>query len=74
MNVLVKLYATFREGRFVSDRRQYSTGSAVADVLRELGIQEREIGVLLLNCRHVEAATSLQDGDSLSIFPLVGGG
>lgn len=74
MKVKVKLFATFREGRFGEELREYTAGTTVGDVLNELNLPLEEIGATLINHRHVEEDQPLQDGDNLSIFPLVGGG
>lgn len=74
MKVKVKLFATFRDGRFNEELRDYSPGATVKFVLEELNIPLDEIGATLINHRHVEEDQALRDGDNLSIFPLVGGG
>lgn len=74
MKVTVKLFATFREGRFGQEQREYAAGTTVGDILQELDLPSDEIGATLINHRHVEEDQPLQEGDSLSIFPLVGGG
>jgi molybdopterin converting factor small subunit len=74
MKVTVKLFATFRIGRFGEEMREYAPGITVGDVLKELSLPVDEIGATLINHRHVEEDQALQDGDNLSIFPLVGGG
>lgn len=74
MDVTVKLFATFRNGRFTVETREYPVGTTVADVLAALEIPEDEIGATLVRSRHVEEDYILADGDTLSIFPLVGGG
>lgn len=74
MNITVKLFATFRTGRFAKESRDYQAGTSVSDIVKELEIDGEEIGALLINGRHVEEDALLQDGDTLSIFPLVGGG
>jgi molybdopterin converting factor small subunit len=74
MKVTVKLFATFRTGRFGEEIREYTPGVTVGDVLKELNLPVDEIGATLINHRHVEEDQALQDGDNLSIFPLVGGG
>jgi molybdopterin converting factor small subunit len=74
MKVTVKLFATFRIGRFGEMNKEYDAGTTVGDVLNELSLPADEIGATLINHRHVEEDQQLQDGDTLSIFPLVGGG
>lgn len=74
MNVTVKLFATFRTGRFGSETRMYDEGTTVKKIINELNLPEDDIGATLINGRHVEEDCELQEGDTLSIFPLVGGG
>jgi molybdopterin converting factor small subunit len=74
MMVTVKLFATFREGRFKVEQREYPAGSRVLDVLQSLEIEEPEVGILFNRGRHVESDCALSEGDVLAIVPLVGGG
>jgi sulfur-carrier protein len=74
MQVTVKLFATFRVGRFVIQSREYAPGTRIEQVAQELGIPEPEIGMIMLNGRHAEAAHQLEQGASLALFPLLGGG
>jgi len=74
IQVTVKLFASFRIGRFVREIREYPPATTVGDVVRDLKVPETEVGILLLNFVHVNLQHQLADGDSLSIFPLVGGG
>ncbi len=74
MTVTVRLFATFRVGRFAEETRAYLAGSSIADVIARLHLPEVQIGMILLNARHAEPYHELHDGDTLSIFPLVGGG
>jgi molybdopterin converting factor small subunit len=74
MNVTVKLFASFRTGRFEIEKRVYASGTTVGAVVRELGLSEGELGIMLVNSRHVKLEHQLADGDTLAIFPLLGGG
>lgn len=74
IRIHVKLFATFRVGRFVAQTRNYPLGTRIVDIIRELEIPEPEIGIIMLNSRHAEPDKQLSDGDNLGIFPLVGGG
>lgn len=74
MNVTVKLFATFRTGRFDIESRSYPEGTTVAEVVRELNLEEKELGVMLVNSRHVKIDHQLVEGDTLALFPLLGGG
>ncbi len=74
ISINVKLFATFRVGRFVAEARNYPVGTRIVDIIRELEIPEPEIGIIMLNSKHAEPDKQLADGDNLGIFPLVGGG
>ncbi len=74
MRITIKLFATFRIGRFAEVTRDYPAGTRIADIIGELHIPEKEVGMIMLNNRHAEPDQELHDGDSLALFPLVGGG
>jgi molybdopterin synthase sulfur carrier subunit len=74
MQINVKLFATFRVGRFAAEAREYPPGTPIAAVIRDLRIPEAQIGMIMLNNRHAEPDQQLNEGDNLSLFPLVGGG
>jgi molybdopterin converting factor small subunit len=74
MQVTIKLFATFRNGRFKIDRQELPDGTDVRTVVLSLGLTEAEIGIIMLNGRHGELDQKLNDNDTLSLFPLVGGG
>jgi molybdopterin converting factor small subunit len=74
MVVTVKLFATFRAGRFDVARFERPDGATVGEVVDGLGILRHEIGVVLVGGRHTDLAQALADGETVSIFPLVGGG
>ena len=74
MQVTVKLFASFRTGRTPIEIRDYPAGTTVADVVAEQGIPVAELGIMLINHRHVHLDRELADGDILAIFPLLGGG
>ncbi len=46
----------------------------VRDVLREEGIDERLVHIILLNGKRVTLDAALNAGDQLGVFPPVGGG
>ncbi len=74
MQIKIKLFATFRTGRFTSETRDFPDGTTVAAVVEILRIPEQELGIILVNSRHVPLPHQLADGDALSLFPLLGGG
>jgi molybdopterin converting factor small subunit len=74
MKVTVKLFASFRTGRFVMVTVDYPAGTTVADVADSLKLPQSELGIMLVNSRHVKLERVLVDGDTLALFPLLGGG
>ena len=74
MDITVKLFATFRVGRFTVATQEHPDGTRIAAVIEGLQIPETQIGMIMVNGRHAEPDQLLHDGDSLALFPLVGGG
>ncbi len=76
IEITIKLFAQYREGRFKVEKRTYPSDSTVGDVIKDVGINEDEmpIGVMIVNGRHVGKDHTVKDGDTLSIFPKIGGG
>lgn len=74
MNITVKLFASFRAGRFDIETRDYPEGTTVADVADSLNLPQSELGIMMINNRHVKLDRPLAEGDILALFPLLGGG
>lgn len=74
MRVTIKLFATFREGRFKVEERELLEESRVLDVLQPLNLKPEEIAICLLNGRDANEQSVLKEGDTLALFPPVGGG
>ncbi len=74
MKINIKLFATFRIGRFKQAQRVYPDGATCQQVVAVVGIKGEELGMILVNGRHASLDQALNDGDSLSLFPMLGGG
>jgi molybdopterin converting factor small subunit len=74
MKITVSLFATFRNNRFKQEQREYPEDVSFRQVVADLGLREEELGMALVNGRHVSMEQPLREGDSLSLFPLLGGG
>jgi molybdopterin converting factor small subunit len=74
MMLTVKLFATFRDGRFVQAQREYPPGTTCEDIVKDLAIPIDELGVLMLSGRQAELTDKPAPGDTVAIFPKVGGG
>lgn len=74
MNVQVKLFATFRKGRFNTSDVELADGVCVGEVLDQLTIPRDQVGILLVNGRDARPDDALAADDVVSIFPSIGGG
>lgn len=74
MRVSVKLFAGFQQGRFVAGELDLPAGATVESVVDQLGIPVEEIGVMLVDGRHVGFERTMASGEVLAVFPVIGGG
>jgi molybdopterin converting factor small subunit len=74
MQIEVRLFATFRLGRFKSEKRAYADATTVEMIIQDLGITDVERGVVLVNGCVTGMDSPLENGDVLSLLPLVSGG
>ncbi len=76
MRITVKLFAHLRKGRFKVREMDYPDDFTVARVLDALDIsrQEMAIGIIFINGKHARFDSTLNNGDTLAIFPPVAGG
>ena len=74
MDVEVRLFATFRQGRFKKRTMNLPHGTTLGDVVRQLEIAEGDVSLPLVNGRFSDFAVELADGNVVSLFPPVGGG
>jgi molybdopterin converting factor small subunit len=72
--VTIKLFASFRDGRFDVAQRECAPGTTVGGLVRTLGIAPEEIGVILVRGRHATFEQVAAAGDTIALFPLLGGG
>ncbi|RLB70552.1 MAG: MoaD/ThiS family protein [Deltaproteobacteria bacterium] len=74
MKITVKLFASFREGRFKVESRDIPSSSLVGQLVADLKLPAEKLGVLLVNGRHAELESQLEEGDVCALFPRIGGG
>ena len=74
MQVTVKLFASFRIKWFKEATREYPQCVEVLDIVNEIGIPVNDLGIVLINGNHASINDKLQDGDIVSLMPLIGGG
>lgn len=49
-------------------------GATVGDLIREIGLPDKEVKVVFVNALFRDTGHELGDGDEVGIFPPVGGG
>ncbi|MBS3901630.1 MAG: MoaD/ThiS family protein [Dethiobacter sp.] len=74
LKITVKLFATLRHNRFKVAEHEYFAAPTILAVAEELKIPREELALTMVNGVLVPVEHLLQDGDTLSIFPPVGGG
>ena len=74
VNITVKLFATLQIGRFEIRDEQFTDGITVHDIMEKHGLTKDQVLLVLINGRHAGYETALTDGDTLALFPPIGGG
>ena len=74
MVVEVRLFATFREGRFNEKKLELPEGSSVSALLEYLKIPQEDAKILIVNGLAVSAEHKLSHHDVVAIFPPIAGG
>ncbi|WP_130807791.1 MoaD/ThiS family protein [Senegalia massiliensis] len=74
MNIEVRLFATFREGRDKKYFLEIEEETTIKDIVKKLEINENEVSLGLLNGIDGSLDREVKNGDIISLFPPVGGG
>ncbi|MDR3439810.1 MoaD/ThiS family protein [Telmatospirillum sp.] len=74
IKVTVKLFASFRRDRFREALQSRPQGTRIADVVSDLGIEPTDVGMIFVRGLHAQPEQMLRDGDTLALFPRLGGG
>ena len=74
IHTTIKLFAILREGRFDITTGEFPIGTIVNGVIKRIGIPENEVILICVNNRHGRRDKKLVDGDTIALFPPVGGG
>jgi molybdopterin converting factor small subunit len=74
MIITVKLFAGYRVGRFREKALEFPAGTPARRVIAALAIPHSEASIILVNGTRVELNHPLQDGDTLTLLPLIAGG
>lgn len=70
----VKLVGLFKTGRFKQKDCVWADGVRVSDVVDELDIPLKLLGIILINGVHANLDSPLNDRDALVLLPLLEGG
>jgi sulfur carrier protein len=74
MVVEVRLFVTFRKGRFQKKQMQPPEGTSLKNLFKQLKIPAEQVGILLVNGLGAVHKQKLRPHDIVSIFPLIAGG
>jgi sulfur-carrier protein len=74
MQIKVRLFATLREGRGKELLLNFDHQARPSDIFHKLEIPLHDVAILLVNGMDAKENHNLEDGDTLSIFPPIGGG
>ena len=74
MEVELKLFATFREGRFKKKRLTLAEGTLLSEIVEPLSLPDRPKKIVMVNGISVIDDPVLSDNDVVAIFPMIAGG
>jgi molybdopterin converting factor small subunit len=74
VQIKVKLFATLRNNREKEMMMDLAQGSTPKDIIERLNISVEEAAIIMINGRGEKLDRVLEDNDTVSIFPPVGGG
>ena len=70
----VRVFATLRQGRDKVTMLSPEGITCAGDILALMNIPREEVSILLINGFHQKPETPVKDGDTVALFPPVGGG
>lgn len=74
MKIEIKLVASLSVGRFKAETREFPAATCAGQVVDFLGFADGDVGIILVNGKHGSAEDVLNDGDVISLLPLMDGG
>jgi len=74
MQITVRLIGAFRIDRFKEEMIDCSIATSVDEIVQQLQIPRRALGTVLINGVHARIETPLNEGDTLALLPILGGG
>ena len=74
MKISIELHGVFRIGRFKAEVKTLPVDSRVQVVIEHLDLSPDLLGIVLINGKHAGVDDVLQNGDTLSLLPILDGG
>jgi len=74
MKITVKLFATLRTGKFDENEFDIDPGSNINYLLEKIELKREDIAIIFINGKHADYNTTITEGDSIALFPPIGGG
>jgi len=74
MKITVKLFATLRTGRFDQRVLDIDSGADVDFLLKKIDLGREDVTIIFINGIHGTYDSKISEGDSIALFPPVGGG
>ncbi len=74
MVVELKLFATFRKGRFKQKCLELPEGTLLSEIVEPLKLPDKPPKILMVNGIAVNNDCKLKDKDVIAIFPMIAGG
>lgn len=74
MQIKVKLFATLRENREKEMMMDIAQGTTPKEIIDRLNILKEEAAIIMINGKNANPDQVLEDNDTVSIFPPIGGG
>ena len=72
--ITIRLFAELQDGRFTQQERMVAENITVRDIVRDLKILDHEFGIALVNKKVVDLNYVVKQGETLSLYPQIGGG
>lgn len=72
--IAVKLYATLGRNYSIPESTDLSVARKVSDIIKAAGIPEGKVTILFIDGRHAKPDDMVSPGQTLSLFPPIGGG
>ncbi len=74
MHVTIKFFSTLRKDRFDEKDLELPDGVTAGEIIDRFNIPPTEVTIIFINGRHSGPEAKLAEGDTLALFPPIGGG